>query len=71
MLTAKLLDQNHSSAHGHSTAGDPCVQIISVMLNTSRISLSYKTQKSQRPFKFDTGTNKACGVNMLTMKLLY
>jgi len=71
MLTAKLLHQNHSSAHGHSTAGDPCLQIISVMLKTSRISLSYKTLKSQRSFNFDAGLNKACGVNMLTMKLLY
>jgi len=71
MLTAKLLHQNNSSAHGHLTAGDPCLQIISVMLNTSRISLSYKTPKSQRLFNFDTGSNKACGVNMLTMKLLY
>jgi len=71
MLTAKLLHQNFSSAHGHLTAGDPCIQIISVMLNTSSISLSHKTPKSQRSFNFDTGLNKVCGVNMLTMKLLY
>jgi len=31
MLTAKLLHQNHSSAHGHLTAEDPCLQILSVM----------------------------------------
>jgi len=71
MLTAKLLHQNHSSAHGHLTAGDPCLQIISVMLNTSSISLSHKTPKSKRLFNFDTGLHKACGVNMLPMKLLY
>jgi len=71
MLTAKLLHQNHSSAHGHLTAGDPCLQILSVMLNTSSISLSNKTSKSQRSLNFVTGLNKACEVNMLTMKLRY
>ena len=71
MQTAKLLHQNFSSAHGHLTAGDPCLQILSVMLNTTSVSLSHKTPKSQRSLNFDTGLNKACGVNMLTMKLLY
>ena len=71
MLTAKLLHQNFSSAHGHLTAGDLCLQIIAVMLNTSSISLGHETPKSQRSFNFDTGLNKACGVNMLTMRLLY
>jgi len=71
MLTAKLLHQNHSSAHGHLTTGDPCLQIISVMFNTSRISWSHKTPKSQRSFNFDTNLNKAFGVNMLTVKLKY
>jgi len=58
-------------AHGHLTAIDPCLQLLSVMLNTKSVSLSHKTPKSQRSFNFDTGLNKTCGVHMLTLKLLY
>jgi len=64
MLTAKLLHQKFSSAHGHLTTGYLCLQVISVMLNTSSISLSHKTPKSQRSLNFDKGSNKACAINM-------
>ena len=59
MQTAKLLHQNFSSAHGHLTAGDPCLQILSVMLNTTSVNLSYKTPKSQRAINFDIDFKKS------------
>ena len=55
MLTAKLLHQNFSSAHGHLTAGDPCLQFISVISNTTSVGLSHETLKSQRSLNFDRG----------------
>jgi len=33
-------------AHGHLTAEDPCLQLLSVMLNTKSVSLSHERQKS-------------------------
>ena len=44
MLTAKLLHQNFSSVHGHLTAGDPCLQFISVISNTTSVGLSHEHQ---------------------------
>jgi len=63
--------QKYSKAHGPLTAKDLCLKMISVLFNTTSVSLSHKTPKSQRSLNFDTGLNKVCGVNMLTMRLLY
>jgi len=40
------------------------------MFNTTSVSLSHKTPKSQRSLNFNLGLNKACGVYMLTEKYL-
>jgi len=71
MLTVKLLYQKYSDANFHLTAGNPCLKILTVMLNTTSVSLGHKTPKFQRSLNFDTGLNKACGVHMITVKLLY
>jgi len=71
MVIVKLLQQNFSSAHGHLTAENPCLQILVIMLNTSSVSLGHKPPKSQCSLNFDTGLNKACGVHLLTVKLMY
>jgi len=63
MLAVMVLAEGYSSAHGHITTGDPCLQLYIVMLNKTSISLSHKTPKSQRWKIFYTSlkiTFRAC-----------
>jgi len=46
MLTAMLLHQKFSSAHGHLTTKDLCLHFISVISNTTSVALGYETPKS-------------------------
>jgi len=71
MLTVKLLYQKYLGANCHLIAEDPFLKFLAVMVNITSVSLSHKTSKSQRSLNFDTGLNKAYGVTVLTVKLLY
>jgi len=62
------------NAHGHIFTGDPCLQLSILKVNTTSISLSYKTPKSQRWKKCYTSlksTPWACSLNvkLLLLKL--